>query len=216
MDEIKETGGARIGNGNATWPFAKLIVNKDELQLNAGIIGNLVFCPADIMFIEPYTPVPFLGQGIRIIHNVNNYNNDVIFWTFANPVELIERIKQTGFLNNTAPPLTNDITTHIRSVQSSGSFPIKKPAAFTIILIWNLFFLIDLTKIFKHSQGAVVGFGAQLGLGFLFLTTLAALLIEPFRDLILKPGRTLNDIKTSAWFILFITGVMFVFLTFLQ
>lgn len=40
MDEIKETGGARIGMANATWPFATLTITRDTLELNASIIGN--------------------------------------------------------------------------------------------------------------------------------------------------------------------------------
>ena len=39
------------GMANATWPFATLTVNKNELQLKASIIGNLVFKPSDIIAI---------------------------------------------------------------------------------------------------------------------------------------------------------------------
>jgi hypothetical protein len=52
MTDIKFTGGARIGMANATWPFASLKVSKDRLDLNATIVGNLVFRPADIISIE--------------------------------------------------------------------------------------------------------------------------------------------------------------------
>jgi hypothetical protein len=30
ITELKLTGGARIGNANATWPFAQLIVSRDN------------------------------------------------------------------------------------------------------------------------------------------------------------------------------------------
>ena len=64
MYEIEETGGANIGFGRATWPFAKLLVNKNELRLNASIIGNVCFRPSDIISIEPSTL--FSGAGIKI------------------------------------------------------------------------------------------------------------------------------------------------------
>lgn len=52
MNELKLTGGARIGMANATFPFATLKVNKDRLELNASIVGNIVFQPSDIISIE--------------------------------------------------------------------------------------------------------------------------------------------------------------------
>ena len=41
MKQYELTGGARIGRGNATYPFAKLKVTANKLELNASIIGNL-------------------------------------------------------------------------------------------------------------------------------------------------------------------------------
>ncbi|WP_295675034.1 hypothetical protein [uncultured Mucilaginibacter sp.] len=74
MEEIRETGGARIGMANATWPMATLIVNQQTLQLKASILGDLVFKSSDIISIEPYTLIPVLGQGIKINHTVAGYN----------------------------------------------------------------------------------------------------------------------------------------------
>ena len=51
MVEVKKTGGARIGIANATWPFATLKANKDKLELNVIIIGELIFKPSDIISI---------------------------------------------------------------------------------------------------------------------------------------------------------------------
>ena len=41
----------------------RIIVNKDRLELNASIIGNLVFQPSDIISIEPYSMIPIIGQS---------------------------------------------------------------------------------------------------------------------------------------------------------
>ena len=64
--EIKKTGGARIGMMNATWPFATLKVNKNRLELNATILGNLVFTPQDIISIESYGLVPVRTKAYSI------------------------------------------------------------------------------------------------------------------------------------------------------
>jgi hypothetical protein len=100
MNEIKLTGGARIGMANATFPFATLKVSKDRLELNASIIGSLVFQPQDIISVETYSQIPIIGQGIKINHRVSNYKQKVIFWTFKNPKEVLNQIKGTGFLNS--------------------------------------------------------------------------------------------------------------------
>ena len=72
MNELQLTGGARIGMANATFPFATLKVNKDKLELNASIVGNLTFQASDIISIEPYTMIPILGQGIKINHKTSS------------------------------------------------------------------------------------------------------------------------------------------------
>jgi len=58
MTQLNFTGRARIGMANATWPFASLKVTKVRLDLNATIVGNLVFRPEDIISIEPYYMMP--------------------------------------------------------------------------------------------------------------------------------------------------------------
>ena len=136
MDEIKETGGARIGMANASWPFATLTVNKEKLELNATILGKLVFKPSDIVSIEPDSS--FFRSGLKINHNVPTYKNNVVFVT-GNASNLIKRIDQIGFLTN-SKPITRELSNAIEASQATGGFPIKTSAAIAIVLIWNIFF----------------------------------------------------------------------------
>ena len=46
---------------------------RDQLELNATLIGRYTFTPAQIIAIEKYTTTPLLGWGIRIKHNVASY-----------------------------------------------------------------------------------------------------------------------------------------------
>ena len=206
MNEIKETGGARIGMANATWPFATLTVSKDKLELNAPIVGNLIFKPADIISISPYSG--FMSSGLKINHKVPKYKDHVVFWTFSNTNNLIKRIEQTGFLTNTEP-ISDELENRITSAQSRGGFPIKTSAAIAIVVIWNILFLIDYREFFGYEiEGSPLGIGAHLALGFILLTCVLLLTFEPVRQIVLKEGRTVDDIKKFIYFIMLICGFM--------
>ena len=215
MNQLKITGGARIGMANATWPFVTLKVDRDQLELNASIIGNLIFQPADIISIEPYRQIPVLGQGIKINHKVDSYKRKVIFWTFKNPESVIRQIKETGFLDN-QQQLSHPSNEKIKERQRSGGFPLKKTFAIGTVIIWNLLFLVDIIPFIQgKSEKFPIGNGALVALGLIFTSALLSLISEGFRKLILKDGRTLEDIKIFSIFIMMISGMMFLsFLTF--
>jgi hypothetical protein len=196
MNEIEETGGAKIGIAQATWPFAKLTVTKNVLQLNASLVGNLYFRPSDIIGIEPSSLLS--GAGIKINHRVKEYNSKVIFLT-SNGQDLINRIESTGFLQN-SNVLPADIEAEITKYQSGGSFPFKWSAAITFIVIWNILFLTDLFTWFGKRNKMPLGDGARLAIGFAFLFALAVFVVQPFRQLVLKEGRSVKDVKAFLFF----------------
>jgi hypothetical protein len=101
MNQLKIAGGLRFGMTNATWPLATLIVTKDKLILKAFMVGKYSFSKEDVISIEPYYDIPFIGRGIKINHKVIQYKGKVIFWSFKNPTEIINDIMLVGFLNNT-------------------------------------------------------------------------------------------------------------------
>lgn len=208
MNELQLTGGARIGMANVTFPFATLKVNKDRLELNASIVGNLTFQPTDIISIEPYTMIPILGQGIKINHKVSNYKERVIFWTFKDPNSVVRQIEETGFLSK--QNLTEQkIDRKIIEQQAKGGLPIKKGFAIGAIIVWNLLFLTDIVPFFLGKrEGFPIGNGVSIAIGLLFLTALLSLISSDFRRLILKEGRELNDIKKFAIFAMIISGFM--------
>lgn len=208
MTEIKETGGARIGMANATWPFATLKVTQTSMQLNASIIGSLVFKPSDIVSIELYSG--FMSSGIKINHNVPRYKKHVVFWTMGGAAELIRRIENIGFLSNQTP-IEKEVEQKMVSKQSQGGFPIKTSAAIAIVVIWNIFLLTDFIRFFGNNKdGSPLGLGAQLGLGFVLLTCLLLLTFKPARQLILKEGRTIDEIRRFIYFIIFVSSFMLI------
>lgn len=195
---------------NATFPFATLKVNKDRLELNASIVGNLTFQPSDIVSVEPYTMIPLLGlgQGIKINHKVSTYKKRVIFWTLKDPNTVVRQIQETGFLSNDHQKNQNVDRTIIEK-QTKGGFPVKKEFAIGTIVVWNLLFLTDIIPFFLgNRKGFLIGNGILTAFGLLFLTALFSLISSDFRRLILKDGRELNDIKKFAIFAMIISGFM--------
>src|SRR5690606_26784601 len=168
MNELQLTGGARIGMANASIPFATLKVNKDRLELNASIVGNLTFQAADIISIEPYTMIPIIGQGIKINHKVPTYKERVIFWTFKDPNFVVRQIQETGFLSNKNQS-TRKIDRAIIEHQAKGGIPIKKSFFIGAIVVWNLLFLSDIIPFFlANGKGFPIGNGILTAVGLLF------------------------------------------------
>ncbi|BEV06289.1 hypothetical protein [Chryseobacterium gambrini] len=215
MKTFSLTGGARIGRANATYPFVNLYVDENTLKINASLVGNLIFQPQDIISIKPYSSVPFIGKGIKILHRVENYNQHVVFWTMTDPEFVISEIKKTGFLEKTNFPSTEKDLTIVQQ-QKQGGFPLKPFVKIIFTIIWYPLFLYDFIPFFwGNKEGKPFGTGVCTALGLLFTTALFTLISGDFRKLILKEGRTLEDIKKSAIFILLISGIMFTaFLTF--
>ncbi|MFP7657856.1 hypothetical protein [Chryseobacterium proteolyticum] len=205
------TGGARIGLANANYPFADLYVDADILKINASLVGNLVFQPQDIISIKPYTLIPLIGQGIKIYHRVEKYNSNVIFWTFRDPAGIINEIEKTGFLAakaNTAPPKNYTIIEQ----QMQGGFPLKPLVPILLIIAWNALFLYDFLPHSgnKNTLQTFPGTGVCSALGLVFITALLSLISNGFRRLILKKGRSFENIKKFSIFILGITGFMLI------
>lgn len=59
------TGGARVGWGSASWPFAKLRISAERLELSMPILGNYRFEPKNVIAVEKIRGLPVIGQGIR-------------------------------------------------------------------------------------------------------------------------------------------------------
>lgn len=209
MYDIEETGGAKIGFARVTWPFAQLKVNKNVLQLNASVIGNLYFRPSDIISIESLSLLS--GLGIKINHRVEKYSTNVMFLT-TGASALISSIEATGFLQNTGA-LPADVEAEIEQYQSKGSFPFKWSAAIAFAVIWNLLFLADQMGYFGKKSNMPLGNGARLAIGLAFLFFLAVLIVKPFRRMVLKEGRTIGDVKAFLLFLMLITGIMFLTLS---
>jgi len=209
--KIKRTGGARIGFFNANWPFATLKVDKNILTLSTCLFGNFFFNKDDISSIEPYGLIPVIGRGIKINHKKKSYDSKIIFWTFGNPEILIKEIEKTQFLNKTTESLEKNKTeTKKIEPQRPEGFPIKLSASIVIIAICNILLLGDFINFFLNDNtGSPLGLGAQLSTGLIVSISTLLLTSENTRKLILKKGQSIDNLKKPLYFIIAITGLLF-------
>lgn len=211
MYEVKETGGAKIGLAHSSKPFAVLTANKSKLELNASVIGNLAFRPADVVSIMPWSQA--FGKGIQIRHLVSNYPDNIVFVT-SDPVGLINQIDQTGFLTNHSP-IPSDVDLEITTLQQSGRFPIKTSATIILISLWNVLILSNFYIFFTgDKKGSPIGWGIFSAFGVFIITAVLILISEPFRELILKPGRKVKHVNRFLYFIILLCTIMFIAFSF--
>ena len=88
------TGGVRAGIYNVTFPFAKLRVSSNELQILAPGLDNIQLNSNQVIGFAEYGSL--LGKGYIIYHNVRAYPTPLIFW--ANPDKIDQIIKEAGFV----------------------------------------------------------------------------------------------------------------------
>lgn len=207
MDYIKHAGGARIGMGRVSWPFARLTVNPSRLEIHASILGSFVFAPDDVISINKSSG--FLGRGIQICHKVNNYKKRIEFVTSLDPDEIINQIKEVGFLDNSGLNISEDI----KQKQMQGAFSVRLLAVVSIFLTWNSLFLYDIYNYIVRGDKVIpLGKGAIAGTGFIFIITLLTNFHPDFRKIILKKGRDIDELRPFIYFLMLISGTMFTLL----
>lgn len=207
MHTFELTGGAKMGNVVASWPFAVLRVSSTQLELTASGIGNVVFQPGDLLSIEPYNGFGGISKGVQLQHRVPGYPQKIIFLSFKEPETIISQIRQTGFMDAPAGGGVEG-DSHIRQQQLQGSVPVKKAVLIGLLIVWNVLFLFDFLFSGSLQKGFVPGNGVLAALGLIFVTSLLALVSEKFSRLILKEGKKISHISRLLYLLLFISGTM--------
>ena len=210
MDQLIETGGGVIGLYRASHPFAKLTVNKYTLEFQMSMTGTLIFRREDIVSIKPIKQL--LKRGLKITHSIPEYSEKVIFWTFEEPDRLMRKIEATGFLSNT-DPLPADLAEEITKKQKQGGSPLRKHVYIGAVILWNLLFLYDIAGFLTGKSRLPLGHGVQAALSLLIISAILLLTAEPFRKLVLKEGRSVDEVRKTALFIIILTPVMLVALS---
>jgi len=192
------TGGARVGGVNATWPFAKLSATPDQLTVAVGIVGTYSFTPDQVATIERYVKIPLLGWGVRIHHCNPHYPASVIFWCLGNPDAVICGIQDAGFL----PAAVSS-----ESVRRGG-LAIRWSAIIIAIAVWNGLFLLGTGR----TEGSYIHPGPFVlaPLAFAFAFSIGTLVSPKLQGIILKPGRSVGEIKPHLRLLALISGLLLV------
>ncbi len=90
---FSQTGGARVGKFDATWPFAKLSANSVGLTLSC-LGKEYVFERSRIKYLTHYRGL--LSTGLRIEHDVSFHPDFVVFWTPSYPM-LKSQLESLGY-----------------------------------------------------------------------------------------------------------------------
>ena len=195
------TGGARVGWINATWPLAKLTVQKNTIELKAALIGKYSFTQEQIISIKKYTTIPILAWGILIIHNVSEYPKKIKFWSFSNPESIITKIQETGFLPS-ADPL---------KIPPNIGIPVKWQTLVLIIALWNILLFADMGGF--PRPGFKPGIFSLLALFLLFVGSISIWKSSWLQNIILKPGRSPSEIKAWLNLLALVSGFLFVIMS---
>jgi hypothetical protein len=197
MGEISVTGGARIGFVNATWPLAKLVASPPGLRL-ACVLDTYDFLPSEVVSLERYGSIPLFSNGVRIAHARPDYPSKIIFWCFGSPDELIARIRETGFMPTAVAS---------SEIQARG-IPFRWAAVLAFILIWNgLFLLINAAP---HGSMNKPGAFTLAPLLFAFLIGWGTKRSVKLQKIILKDGRSVNEIKSFLSLIQTVSALLLV------
>jgi hypothetical protein len=78
---FRQTGGARIGFFNASWPLARLSATREAVSLWCGL--RFTFPKESIRRLSWHRG--WMSNGLRIEHGVPRYPEFFVFWTFDFP-----------------------------------------------------------------------------------------------------------------------------------
>jgi len=188
---MKLRGGARVGWTNASWPLAKLSASPEKLTISICILGTYSFAPDQVLAIERYVKIPFLGWGVQIHHCVADYPQRVIFWCLGNPNTILQGIRDAGF----------------RSTASSSAIPQRRgiamrwSAIIVAVAVWNAPFLLGSSQL---------GLFILVPLLFAFGLSIGTLRYPRLQHLILKPDRSVGEIRPFLRLLAFVSGMMLV------
>ena len=204
MNEFKNTGGAKIGIVKSSWPFADLTVNRNKFELNVSLIGKLAFLPGDIKAISPHPGGYKMRAGIKIEHRIPHYKDEILFWSYKSPAELIQQITATGFMANT-DTMSQTVQAEVRQLQAQGGFAMKRKPLIMILVLWLAIIIYGAINVSLTGDARIMMSAIPLAFSAIILFSIATLLLPSFAHSVLKPGYTAADVKKFLIFLIIIS-----------
>jgi hypothetical protein len=162
-----------------------------------GLIGDYTFTPEQVTAIIRYTSIPVLGWGIQIQHSVPEYPGRLIFWTLGSSDAVLAGIQETGFRAQAQPT---------ECAPQRQGVPFRWVPIIGAIVVWNVLLMSEMFS----RQRPTLGPMALLAVALVFAGTLSVLRLPAAQRIILKPGRSVGEIRPFLRLLQFVSGVMFV------
>ncbi len=193
----KLSGGANIGGWTAaSAPLASLIVEKDALTLRILLIGTYCFAKNQVVrFAEDRF---LFSRGIKIEHTVAEYPEKITFWCSTPVEDALRSIQKEGFVPEGKAP----------EIREPRGVPFRWLTVLLLFLYWNVPYVlkaggwISPSRPFTPFSWYFVG----VHVGFVLLMSCIRW-VEPCRPFLLKPGRSIEEVK--HWVNLCIVGFSF-------
>ncbi len=118
----------------------------------------------------------------------------IIFWCFGSPQKLITRIEKTGF----------------QPIASLSDIPVRNGIAarwssiIAAVIIWNALFYLDIYS--NQNEFGELGVFSFIAIVLLFVSVSWLKRSDSLQKLVLKPGRSVNEIRPILHLLQFISG----------
>jgi hypothetical protein len=192
-----------MGRTNATWPLAQLSATSDKISISIRLLGTYDFTSKQVLAVERYVLFPVVAWGIRIHHCNADCPQCVIFWYLGRPDIVLRGIRESGFL----PTASHSTIPQYRGIAVRWSVII------IVVAIWIVLLFFNFAR--SHKVFPYVGPLILAPLLFLLVLTVGTLLSSDLQRIILKPGRSIGEIKPYLRLFAFIFGIMLVIVSIL-
>lgn len=160
------------------------------------MLDSYDFESRDVVALERYGSIPLFYNGIRAVHARPDYPSKIIFWCFGSPDELINRIREAGFLPTAAAG---------SEIRWRG-IPFRWASIF--ILVWNGLFLLNGAR--PHGAGNQPRIFTLAPLLFALLTGWGIKRSPTLQTMVSNDGHSVNEVKGFLTLIQVISALLFV------
>lgn len=201
---LERRGGALVGCMNASWPLAKLRVSPAELTLKITLLGTYTFRPDQIVRFEAKKLLRSIEVGMRIHHVVPDYPRKIIFGARGGTERLLQEIQAAGF-TPCAPA---------RQLARFQGWPFKPLTLLVGVMFLVLLSVAVLLEGFlRKAHGSTAegpGVSVLVALLLVFLGCLGLRWLRPVQRLLLKPERSIGEIRPIVSLFTILSGVLLV------
>jgi hypothetical protein len=195
---ISVRGGLRVGWLHASWPLARLTASERCLSVSALMLGGYDFTPDQMIALEPHGNVPVIGHGIRLRHSRPDYPRRIVFWCAGSPEQLIARIqREAGFLPRSPGAAAPAMPT---------GTPVRLRAVVVAAAAWMLLGLLG--GLTRRMGAPPPGPFPFLLLGSVFLGAAAIRRSPDLQTWVLKPGRSVGEIRAVLSVLQLVSGIL--------